>query len=338
MISRFLSERQDLLRDKHVILFSFNAPYYFDATDISHLTAYYALYSKQPPFIEVAARLLFQELTPVGASPVSISALSYDLISITAPDPNQIIALTLDLPALPILTGSSTPIFTPAPTAVPLFRIGDTIAIRTGVINDHNGNPVPDGTVVHFSMTLTGEGGSILQQADANTTAGIARVSFGLDKPGLLEIRAASDPATLSEVLQLDVSAGQPAAVTVLVPALTPATPVPITATPQPEQNPYMTRQGMPVFNTWLLVMALLLVGALLAFFMGSRLESRQWGLRWGLCSLSCGLLAYNYFALGFPGSQDFAAVNGINGILTVTFLGLLIGWGIGWLWSRLGS
>ena len=92
---------------------------------------------------------------------------------------------------------------------MPLFKIGDTIAIRTGVINDHNGNPVPDGTVVHFSMTLTGEGGSILQQADANTTNGIARVSFGLDKPGLLEIRATSDPATLSEVLQLDVSAGQ---------------------------------------------------------------------------------------------------------------------------------
>jgi len=338
MISRFLSERQDLLRDKHVILFSFNAPYYFDATDISHLTAYYALYSKQPPFIEVAARLLFQELTPVGGSPVSISALSYDLISITAPDPHQIITLTLDLPAVPIPTGSSTPVFTPAPTPVPLFRIGDTIAIRTGVINDHNGNPVPDGTVVHFSITLTGEGGIILQQADAMTTAGIARVSFGLDKPGLLEIRAASDPATLSEVLQLDVSAGQPAAVTVIVPALTPQTPVPITATPQPEQSPYMTRQGEPVFNAWLLVMALLFVGALLAFLTGSWLASRQWGIRWGLCSLSCGLLAYNYFALGFPGSQDFVASNGINGILTVTFLGLLIGWGIGWLWSRVGS
>ena len=66
IISRFLSERQDLLSNKHVILFSFGAPYYFDATDISHLTAYYALYSKQPPFIDVAARLLFQELTPAG--------------------------------------------------------------------------------------------------------------------------------------------------------------------------------------------------------------------------------------------------------------------------------
>ncbi len=336
LISRFLSERQDLLGNKYVILFSFGAPYYFDATDISHVTAYYALYSKQPPFIEVAARLLFQELTPTGASPVSISALGYDLISITAPDPNQIISLTLDLPAIPASTNASTPVFTPVPTAVPLFKIGDTIAIRTGVINDHNGNPVPDGTVAHFSMTLTGEGGSILQQADATTTNGIARVSFGLDKPGLLEIRVASDPATLSEVLQLDVSAGQPAAVTVIVPVQSTQTGVVLTATPQLEQSPFMTRQGTPLFNAWLLTIILLLVGALVAFFVGNRLVSRQWGIRWGLCALSCGLLTYNYFAFGMPGSNAFAASNGMSGILGVTLFGLLMGWGIGWIWSRI--
>ena len=304
IISRFLSGRQDLLSNKHVILFSFDAPYYFDATDISHLTAYYALYSKQPPFIDVAARLLFQELTPAGASPVSISALGYDLIAATAPDPNQIISLTLDLSAVPVSTSASTPVSTPAPTAVPLFSIGDTIAIRTGVINDHNGNPVPDGTAVHFSMTLTGAGGNTLQQADVTTNNGIARVSFGLDKPGLLEIRAASDPATLSEVLQLDVSTGQPAAVTVIAPVQSTQTIVVMTATPQPEQSPFVTRQGAPLFSAWLLIILLLLIGALLAFFAGNRLDSRQWGIRWGLCALSCGLLTYNYFALDCPAAR----------------------------------
>ena len=335
-ISRFLSERQDLLNNKHVILFAFGAPYYFDATDISHLTAYYALYSKQPSFVEVAARLLFQELTPAGASPVSISDLGYDLISVTAPDPNQIITLDLDLPTVPVPTGASMQAITLVPTAVPLFKIGDTIAIRTGVINDHNGNPVPDGTVVHFSMTLTGEGGNILQQADATTTNGIARVSFGLDKPGLLEIRATSDPASLSEVLQLDVSTGQAAAVTVIVPVLSTETIVAMTATPQSEQNPFMTRQGAPLFNAWLLTVIFLLMGTLLAFFVGNRLVSRQWGVRWGLCALSGGLLIYNYLALELPGSQDFVASNGMTGVLTITLFGLLIGWGIGWLWSRI--
>lgn len=332
IVSRFLSERQDLLRDKRVLLFAFGAPYYLGATDISRLDAYYALYSKEPPFVEVAARLLFQELAPTGASPVSIPGLGYDLIQVTAPDPNQIIPITLDLPAAPTPANALTPEATP----VPLFKIGDTISIRTDVIIDRNGNPVPDGTVVHFSITLTGEGGGILQQADAVTTKGVARVSFGLDKPGLLQIRASSDPASVSEVLQLDVSSGgQPAAVTVIVPQLTqeiaPQTP----QTPQPQQDDFVTPQGAPRFTAWLLTMLLLAVGVLLVFWAGARLESGRWGMRWGLCALAGGLLFYNYIALGLPGSADFTASSGIGGILSVTAFGLLAGWGVGWLWAR---
>ncbi|MCK7519452.1 MAG: hypothetical protein MZV64_17820 [Ignavibacteriales bacterium] len=51
LLRRFFSERPNLIRNKNVILFSFTAPYYLDATDISKLTAYYALYSKQPGFL-----------------------------------------------------------------------------------------------------------------------------------------------------------------------------------------------------------------------------------------------------------------------------------------------
>jgi len=332
VISRFLSEHQDLLPAKHVVLFSFGAPYYMDATDISRLDAYYALYSKQPPFIEVAARLLFQELTPTGASPVSIAGLGYDLISVTAPNPNQIIPIMLDLPTVPVPTN----VLTPEPTPVPLFKIGDTIAIRTGVIVDHNGNSVPDGTVVHFSITLTGEGGGVLQQADAVTTQGVARVSFGLDKPGLLQIRASSDPATISEVLQLDVSSGgELAAVTVIIPQLTQAGTPQQPQTPQPPQDDFVTPQGSPRFTAWLLIMLLLITGSVLVFWAGSRLESIRWGVRWGLCALVGGLLFYNYIALGLPGSAEFAASSGIGGILSVTAIGLFVGWGAGWFWSR---
>lgn len=332
VISRFLSEHQDLLPAKHVVLFSFGAPYYMDATDISRLDAYYALYSKQPPFIEVAARLLFQELTPTGASPVSIPGLGYDLISVTAPNPNQIITLALDLPTAPV----STNVLTPEPTPVPLFKIGDTIALRTGVIVDHNGNLVPDGTVVHFSITLTGEGGGVLQQADAVTTQGVARVSFGLDKPGLLQIRASSDPAAISEVLQLDVSSGGvPAAVTVIIPQLTQAGTPQQAQTPLPQQDDFVTPQGSPRFTAWLLTMLLLITGSVLVFWAGAHLESNRWGVRWGLCALAGGLLFYNYIALGLPGSAAFAASNGIGGILSVTAIGLCVGWGVGWLWAR---
>lgn len=332
LLSRFLSEHQDIIVNKHVILFSFGAPYYMDATDISRLDAYFALYSKQPPFIEVAARMLFQELTPTGASPVSIPALGYDLISITAPDPNQIIPIALDLPTAPAATSSNTPV----PTAVPLFKIGDTIAIRTGMIVDHNGNTVPDNTVVHFSMTLTGEGGNVLQQADAVTTQGVARVSFGLDKPGLLQIRATSDPATISEVLQLDVSSiGQPAAVTVIVPQLTQDITPQETQTPQPVSDDFVTPEGSPRFTAWLLTMLMLIAGVALVFWVGIRLKDAHWGIRWGLCALVGGLVFYNYIALGLPGSAKFTAANGIGGILTITLLGILIGWGAGLLWAR---
>ncbi len=141
LISRFLRERPDLLREKHVVMFSFGAPYYFDTTTISKFTAYYALYSKQPQFVDVAARLLFQELTPIGASPVSISGIGYELISVLTPNPDQVIPLYLDLEPAPENPDS---VSTPEPTPIPLFRIGDTIAIRTGVILDNNGHSVPD--------------------------------------------------------------------------------------------------------------------------------------------------------------------------------------------------
>jgi beta-N-acetylhexosaminidase len=336
LISNFLAEQQDLLRDKRVILFAFGAPYYLDATDISRLTAYYGLYSKQAPFVEVAARLLFQELTPTGASAVSIPSLGYDLISITAPDPNQVIALALDLPAAPLATNAATPEATP----VPLFKIGDTIAIRTGTIKDHNGQPVPDGTVVQFSMNLTGEGGGILQQADAVTAQGVARVSFGLDKPGLLEIRASSDPARISDVLQLDVSsAGQPAAVTVIVPQLTPQNPPRAGLTPEPAAaDEFITGYGTMRFSAWLLTILILLACAFVVGFGGARIAGRHWGFRWALIAFAGGLLPYNYLALGLPGGADFTTAHGIAGIVMVTMVGLLAGWGAGWLWWRQAS
>ncbi|MDZ4158185.1 MAG: glycoside hydrolase family 3 N-terminal domain-containing protein, partial [Anaerolineaceae bacterium] len=99
-VRRFLSERPDLSRNKRLVVFAFNAPYYLDATDSSKLTAYYAMYSKAPAFIEMAARLLFQETTPSGALPVTVPGVGYDLITATSPDPEQVIPLFVDLPAL----------------------------------------------------------------------------------------------------------------------------------------------------------------------------------------------------------------------------------------------
>jgi hypothetical protein len=165
---------------------------------------------------------------------------------------------------------------------------------------------------------------------------GVARVSFGLDKPGLLQIRASSDPATVSEVLQLDVSSGgQPAAVTVIVPALTPESQPQTHQTPQPIQDDFVTPDGAPRFNAWILTVLFLLTCAVAIFLAGSRIKDEGWGFRWGICALLGGLVTYNYIALGLPGSADFAASNGIGGILLIAFIGILLGLSGGWLWYR---
>lgn len=332
LVSRFLRERPNLLRDKKLILFSFGAPYYFDTTTTSKFTAYFALYSKQPQFVDVAARLLFQELTPAGASPVSIPGIGYDLISITSPNPDQIIPLSLDLPPLPAVTEAA---FTPEPTPIPLFKIGDTIAIRAGVIKDHNGHPVPDGTVVQFSMLLTGEGGGIVKQVDAVTTQGVARATFGLDKPGLLEIRVTSEPAAISEALLLDVSQSGVAAVTVIVPQMTePAPPTPLPPVVK-AKDPYVSEQGYPLFPAWLLAMLFVGGSVWIAYGIGSRVRGTRATLRWILGIAAGGFVAYNLVAFGALGINEWLLPRGLSGVIALVFVGELVGFIAGLIWAR---
>jgi beta-N-acetylhexosaminidase len=334
LISRFLRERPDLLHGTHVILFAFGAPYYFDTTTVSKITAYYALYSKQPQFVDVAARLLFQELTPAGASPVSIPAVGYDLISVMSPDPEQVIPLFLDLTPVPVPAGELT---TPEPTPIPLFRIGDTIAIRTGVIFDQNGRPVPDGTVVQFSMMLTGEGGGILKQVDAVTTQGVARAAFGLDKPGLLEIKVTSEPAVISEVLQLDVSQSGAVAVTVVVPNLTQLiVPTPVaTVMVEDASSEYISTEGYPRFSAWVIAMLFIAFSMVIGYGVGGRIAGSRSALRWALGIALGGLAAYNYLIFGLFGILDWLTVSGLPGVIAFLFAGELLGFTAGLVWSK---
>ncbi len=334
LISRFLRERPDLLRNTHVVLFSFGAPYYFDTTTISKITAYYALYSKQPQFVDVAARLLFQELTPAGASPVSIPAVGYDLISVMSPDPSQVIPLFLDLAPVPVPTGQLT---TPEPTPIPLFRIGDTIAIRTGVIFDNNGYSVPDGTVVRFSMMLTGEGGGILKQVDAVTTQGVARAAFGLDKPGLLEIKVTSEPAIISEVLQLDVSQSGAVAVTVVVPELTQSIePIPATSVVvEDASSEYLSIEGYPRLPAWAIAMFIIALSMAVGYGVGVRIAGPRSAFRWALGIVLGGLAAYNYLAFGLFGIPNWLTVSGLPGVIVFVFAGEFLGFTAGLVWSK---
>ena len=351
-LRRFLSEKSSLLRNKKVIAFAFNAPYYLDATDITKLTAYYGMYSKSPAFVDMAARILFQEITPSGSLPVSVPGLGYDLIQATSPDPAQVIPLYLDLPEKATPTPSSAPTssptpeisLTPAATAVPKFKVGDTLPLRTGVIYDNNHNQVPDGTVVQFMETISGASGGTVQQINTTTIQGIAHAAFRIQTAGLLEFRVASDPAETSALIRLDISAGEAAAITAIAPSTatqtateTPsATPTAtLTSTPTPTPIPPPPVPGM---GDWLLAVLVSWVGAAIIFYFGRRWFSLRWGIRWGLSALTGGLLAYTYLVSKMPGSDAYYQKAGVYGVMIVSLAGILIGWGLGWIWKLRGG
>ncbi len=330
-LSRFLAERPDLFRQKNLIVFAFNAPYYLDATEISKLTAYFGLYSKAPQFIEVAARLLFGEIpAPQGNLPVSVPGVGYDLISFTAPDPNQTIPLTLDQPQQPVAEGTPTP----EPPPAPEFEIGDLLALRTGIILDHNGHPVPDGTPVQFIMS---SGGDVIASPQIETTkGGIARTTFLIDQSGRLEFRVESEPAMQSTVLAFDIAPVEgEIAPTEAAPQPTENTDVEPTPTAlaalQETPSPPRTETNL---TDWFMALLVTFALGLGIYYLMINLGAARWGVRGSFLSLIGGLLAYTYLALGLPGSAMVVEEAGSWGVLLVTILGSTLGWGTAWGWQ----
>lgn len=337
-LRKLLAERADILRNKKVIVFAFGAPYFMDATDLSKISAYYGLYSKSAPFLEVAARILFQDLSPAGMLPVSVPGAGYTLARALAADPTQVIPLLIDTPAA-VAAATQT---TQEPTLAPVFRVGDTIPVRTGVIVDRNHNPVPDGTPIHFVFDMRSESkGSTQQTIDTQTSDGVARVVYTIDRPGLLDIHAAVDPNILSSLMKLDITSGVSGGVT-----LVPATPMPtqtfiptptLTLTPTATQPAPVEEPSAPRvrLSDWLLVMLLVLGSASGMAWYGMRQSIVRWGLRWALCGVIGGTIAYNYLALELPGSAAFYRAWGTWGVLLAALVGVLLGWGVGFLWRQ---
>ena len=332
----FLDQRPDLQQNKNIIVFALAAPYYLDTTDISKLTAYYALYSRSNTFIEVAARLLFREIQPAGELPVTVQGISYDLIEITSPDPDQVIPLYLDLP--PTANTTSTP-ETPTPPVV--FRIGDALPVSTGVIVDHNGHQVPDGTPVRF-LLYNEDGSNPAQTYEAQTVDGIARGQLRVNRDGELTIRAESEPAEVSEIITIEIAPEQG------TPTEMAATPTP-TTTPSPSSTPTEaptltpTAISTPVvppepdsvrFGDWL--MALLLTGGVggINYSLAKRKHNLRWSVRATFLTLIGGLLAYSYLAIKLPGSQGLITSGGSWSVFWITLLGALVGAASLWLWQ----
>jgi beta-N-acetylhexosaminidase len=334
-LSRFLGERPDLYRQKSFVVFAFDAPYYLDATEISKLSAYYALYSKVPQFVEVAARLLFDELpSPPGSLPVSVTGVDYDLISATAPDPDQTIQLLLDLPESNTNDGT----VTPAPTSPPLYEIGDLIPVRTGVIVDHNGHPVPDNTPVQFVMSIGAQ--EITSQIEI-TEAGIARTTFLVEQSGTMEIRAQSDRALNSTVLQIDIPP-EAGSITGLPPQTLTSEPPTQTLEPTLTQTLQVTSvppdSGPTSLGDWVLSVFLSITFAVAIYWFTTLFGVIRWGLRAGLLGLIGGLIAYTYLSIDLPGSSQLLSNLNSWAIVVGTIIGSAIGWGVALSWQKLAE
>lgn len=331
-LRQFLNQQQSLLLNKRVLLFSFSAPYYLDATDIANLTAYYGLFSDAPPFIDLAARLLFQEVSPAGSSPISVPGTGYDLTNVLSPSPSQVIPLALDLPQATLLPSDKAL----EPTPAPVYRVGDNLNLRTGIIYDHNNHPVPDGTVVQFILSQAES--ELTQILEATTLDGVARGSFRLNEAGTLSIRAISEPAALSAVIQLKVDneGSTILIVTPTHPSLTQPAPTSVfTPQPSPQPKPLAKDDGYPSFLGWFTLQILLLGIALLGAWLATQFFGSRWGLRFGLILAFSGLAAYAYLTLELPGATAWVQNAGLAAFLQSILLAQGLGALLAWQWQK---
>jgi beta-N-acetylhexosaminidase len=329
VLRRFLAEQPGLIRDKHILVFAFTAPYFLDATELSKITAMYSLYGKSNAAIEVAARLLFQEIVPVGASPISIPGIGYDLIEVTSPEPSQVIPLYMGFKGLEygadeIVTNESINL-----------RQGDIINLKTGVIKDQNGNPVPDDTLVEFQFS-SGEP-PVSHKTTAFTKGGIAQMAYQIQYTGLTEIRVVSEPAGVSQIIVLDIGGENGGEITTILPTFIPTTPVFIITTPLATTQVPEESTGGSDWNTrflqWLLSMIFLWGFSGLFMIFIQRNTSYLWGLRIGLTMLLGGLSGYYFWLIRIAGGQIASMETSVWNILIPITIGIGLGSGAGFIW-----
>lgn len=303
-VKALLRNRIDQLRNKNLVLFAFNAPYFLDETEISQLTAYYGFYSKGPAYLEAAARLLFQQFEPMGAAPVSIPAIGpLDL----SPDPTQTIQLQplqkIDKDGdLTSLTEQS------QPTSVIDLQVGEGIRFRTSVIVDKNGHPVPDGTLVNFLRYYPLEGLS-LEPLTAETVRGIAEIPIFKERDTPLQVKASSELAVQSVVFNIGpgiVETPTPTATFTPFPTDTPTiTPTPsatfvpsATPEPSPTSTPVPLVVALPpprpvnVVDLVYSLLGMIVIGGI-AFTLGSDRLQLEERVRSALVAIASGLVGY---------------------------------------------
>lgn len=172
------------LRNKNLIAIAYNVPYHLDSTEISKLSAYFAVYNKTDAAIDAGFRALFGDVTPKGHSPVSVIGTFYNVVDAVQPDPEQKLAVS---------------VFGQQPDAV---RDTRTVGLVAGPVLDRNANPVPDGTLVAFALA----------REDGTTTTSTGRTVDGLAGAQI----SSGGPGRYAATANVGAIGAQPLAITIV--------------------------------------------------------------------------------------------------------------------------
>lgn len=332
-LQRLLAERQDLLQNKKIILFAYGAPYYLDATNISKINAFFALYNRLPSSLKVSARILFKEFpTFSGSLPVSVPGINYDLISATSPDPNHLIALHIG-EYLSEDSIADDPASTPSAS---IYSVEDVIELHTGLILDHNGHAVPDGTPVTFKLVSQT---SVTYLPEVTTYNGRASTSFLVEEGSNITVSAQSSLAKSEEIEINIIGDSSPEAnPTPISDQTTPGSDTlePVATESSSVRNPNIEPQGVTPWRDWAISILFILLIALFAYWSGAGNGYVRWGIRRGLASLIASLSIFNYMLLELPGVKIlFKEGFSLFQLVMVVILGGLAGWLTAYLLQR---
>jgi beta-N-acetylhexosaminidase len=320
-----LQEREQYLNQKTLVAIAYDAPYHLDSTEVAKLTAYYAVYGKSAPCLESSLRPLFDlDFAATGAPPVDVPGVAYELATVLQPGPDQTIGLERLSP----------------PEDEPLYVGGDALVVRSGVILDRNGHPVPDGTHVEFRASYLQSDIFVEPQVVTDTVAGVAGASFVLDSPapaGMLHVTASSGDAgsdtlivrVLLPVTPFPTFTPTATATATPTPTITPVPPTPTMArpTPTPLAAPPARSESRPV--DWL-DFALMTAGTVLGSVFGVQVRR---GRRKGwerevqliLYGVALALVGYLLYGLGMLSPASLVGAQGPAARITLLLLSLLL-------------
>lgn len=336
-LNLILAERPDLIRDRQVIVFAYNTPNFLDTTEVSQIDAFYAIYSRISAFVDASVRALFLESPLRGAPPIDVASVGYDVSEATRPDPQQIIELFINQDDVPVAPPEDAPLN---------VDVGDTLSLRTGVILDFNGNPVPDGTLVQFVQRDRSED-SIRFVDERMTVDGIAELEYVLpSQTGQFRITVIAGDATQSQEIDIiieeaaqiivvtptpqptDIPTSTPTATPTFAPTSTPTPTITPTPTPTPTSDEPTVEISLTEVNTLLGMFGGLIVVVGLGI-VGGRAREMDMAVhfRFVLWGILGGLLVYVYFVAALPGTSALMGLGNLAGLIT-TIIGGLVGLG----------